>query len=115
MYFTWFEDFDDVIEVSLDFMSDIPLGSNVTYHPGAHMVKFQTTRTVYVLSRAGVLRPLASESVAGALYGLDWNQKIDDISDSFFSDYSFGESVDVAEEFDLEMEWKAVDGLDDNF
>jgi photosystem II stability/assembly factor-like uncharacterized protein len=115
VYFTWFEDFDDVIEVSLDFMSDIPLGSNVTYHPGAHMVKFQTTRTVYVVSRAGVLRPLASESVAGALYGLDWNQQIDDISDSFFSDYSFGESVDVAEEFDLEMEWKAVDGLDDNF
>ncbi len=115
VFFTWYEDFDDVIEVTSEFMSNLSLGSNVTYHPGTKMVKFQTVRTVYAVSVLGVLRAIASEDVASDLYGTDWNQQIDDISDAFLGNYDFGEDIDSADDYDVEAEEESVDGLDDNF
>lgn len=115
IFFTWFENFDDVVEVSSDFMSDLALGSNVTYHPGTKMVKFQSVRTVYAVSRAGALRPITSEEVARDLYGDDWNREIDDISDSFYGNYTFGESIDSMDDYDIEAETASVSSLDDNF
>jgi photosystem II stability/assembly factor-like uncharacterized protein len=115
VFFTWFDDFDDVVEVSADFMSDLMLGANVTYHPGTRMVKFQSTHTVYTVSVGGVLRAIASEDIAEGLYGADWNQQIDDISDSFFGDYTFGEVIDSVGDYDVEEDQESVQNLDDNF
>lgn len=115
VFFTWYDNFDDVIEVTDAFMSNLTLGSNVTYHPGTKMVKFQTVRTVYAVSALGVLRAVASEDVASDLYGTDWNQQIDDISDAFFGNYSFGEIIDSADDFDVETQEESVSELDDNF
>lgn len=115
VFFTWYEDFDDVIEVTAEFMSDLSLGSNVTYHPGTRMVKFQSVKTVYTVSAQGVLRAIASEDIATDLYGTDWNQQIDDISDAFFGNYDFGEDIESVDDYDVEAEQDSVDGLDDNF
>lgn len=115
VFFTWFEDFDDVIEVGADFLSDLSLGGNVTYHPGTKMVKFQSVPTVYAVEAKGVLRAISSEEVAGDLYGSDWNQRIDDISDAFYSNYGFGEAIDSADDYDPEEAEASVDSLDDNF
>ena len=115
IFLTWFDDFDDVIEVSGDFMSDISLGKNVTYHPGAKMVKFQTVPTVYAVSAVGELRAIASEDVASDLYGSDWNQQIDDIPDVFFGNYSFGDAIESSSDFDVSAEEAAVASLDENF
>src|SRR3989338_1136969 len=93
VYFTWYTDFSTVKEVSADFMASLALGKNVTYRPGVKMVKFQTVATVYVVAKGGVLRPIASEAVAQALYGSDWNKKIDDISDVFYNNYTFGAMI----------------------
>lgn len=115
VFFTWFSDFDDLIEVTAAFMSDLALGSNVTYHPGIKMVKFQSVPTVYAVSAHGVLRAIASEDVARDLYGADWNQQIDDISDAFFGNYDFGEDVNSSDDYNGEVEEESVEGLDDNF
>ncbi|MBI5794677.1 hypothetical protein HZA87_06415 [Candidatus Uhrbacteria bacterium] len=115
VFFTWYEDFDDVIEVTSEFMSNLSLGPNVTYHPGTKMVKFQTVRTVYAVSAAGVLRAIASEDVASDLYGEDWNQRIDDISDAFLGNYSFGEGIDSSDDYDIQTQESSVAELDDNF
>ena len=115
VFFTWFEDFDEVIEVSADFMSDLTLGPNVTYHPGTKMVKFQSVHTVYAVARYGELRAIASEEIAEDLYGSDWNQQIDDISDAFFGNYDFGEMIESAEDYDVEDAQDSVESLDDNF
>lgn len=115
VFFTWFEHFDDVWEVEREFMSTIPLGSNVTYHPGTKMVKFQSFSTVYAVSRGGLLRAIVSEDVAADLYGIDWNQHIDDIPDAFYGNYDFGELIESADEYDVEEEFLSVEGLDDNF
>ncbi|PJA45366.1 hypothetical protein CO174_03515 [Candidatus Uhrbacteria bacterium CG_4_9_14_3_um_filter_50_9] len=115
VFFTWYDDFDDVVEVTGEFMSSLSLGANVTYHPGTRMVKFQSVPTVYAVEQGGILRAIASEEVAVALYGEDWNQQIDDISDAFFGNYSFGEDIDESEDYNPEDWEQYLLSLDDNF
>lgn len=93
VYFTWYESFDGIQIVSASIMSQIPLGKNVTYKPGVKMVKFTTDPKVYAVEKGGILRWVTSEAVATDLYGSDWNTKIDDISDAFYTDYSFGADI----------------------
>ena len=115
VYFTWYEDFDDVITVSDEVMAGITLGTNVTYHPGTKMVKFQTLNTVYAVARGGVLRAIASETVAQDLYGSTWNKQIDDISDAFYGNYSFGEDIESASDYDVNVNIGSTAVLEDNF
>ena len=115
VFFTWFDDFDSVVNVSADFLSDLTLGSNVTYHPGTRMVKFLSVPTVYAVVKGGELRSIASEEIAIEMYGDDWNQQIDDISDAFLGNYSFGEPIESAEDYIPDLASEAVTSLDDNF
>ncbi len=114
VYFTWYTDFDDVMIVSAEFLASLPLGKNVTYHPGTRMVKFITMPTVFTVSRGGVLRPIASEDVAQSLYGENWNQHIDDISDTFFGNYTFGADVEVSADYDVDEEETGTDSINTN-
>jgi len=99
VFFTWYDHFDAVVNVSAEFLSALPLGKNVTYHPGTKMVKFASVPTVYAVEKGGVLRAIASEAVAAALYGSNWNKKVDDISDAFFGNYTFGAIIGVAADY----------------
>lgn len=93
IYFTWYDDFDDVVAVSAETMASIPLGGNVTYRPGTRMVKLQTDPKVYAVERGDVLRWIQSAETAEELYGADWNKQIDDIPDSFFVNYTLGDPI----------------------
>jgi hypothetical protein len=93
VYFTWYSDFSGVQVVSAAQLASIPLGKNVTYKPGVKMVKFMTSNDTYVVVKGGVLRKIGSEAVAISLYGPNWNHMIDDISDAFFTNYTFGADV----------------------
>jgi photosystem II stability/assembly factor-like uncharacterized protein len=100
VFLTWYENFDDVVIVTEEFMSSVVLGINVTYHPGTRMVKFVTQNTVYGVGEAGELRAIMSEDVAESIWGTDWNTQIDDISDAFYSNYRFGEDIERTSDFD---------------
>lgn len=113
VYFSWYDDFNDVVIISDEIMASIRLGSNVTYRPGVTMVKFVTVNTVYVVGTAGELRAIDSESTAAAIYGSDWNKKIDDISDAFFPNYIFGDDVDDADDYDPEEVEASAESIDD--
>ena len=115
VYFTWYEDFDDVIVVTDDFMSSATLGKNITYHPGTRMVKFITVHTVYAVGESGELRAVASEDVAISIWGSNWNTQIDDISDAFFGNYAFGESVDSTSDFDPDAVEASVTNIAEMF
>lgn len=93
VYFSWYEDFSEVIEITLEQIAEIPLGGNVTYKPGVKMVKIQSVPKVYAVDRGGVLRWVRSIGTAEALYGENWNKMIDDIPDSFFMNYQIGEPI----------------------
>jgi hypothetical protein len=60
---------------------------------GTKLVKITTDPSVYAVEPNGVLRKISNESQAAALYGTNWNQRIVDIADSFFTNYTIGQPL----------------------
>lgn len=92
-YFTWYKDFFEVQEISVGELASIPLGGNVTYRPGVKLIKITTNPKVYAVDRGGILRWVTSSTVATKLYGDDWGDLVDDVSDAFFVNYVIGEPI----------------------
>lgn len=99
-YFSWYENFNNVVEVNNEDLFGLPLGGNVHYKPGVYLVKIQTDPKVYAVSEGGLLRWIKTEQLAKKLYGANWNLLIDDIPDSFFTNYKIGQSISDDDEFD---------------
>ncbi|MEI7512216.1 MAG: hypothetical protein WCK01_02030 [Candidatus Uhrbacteria bacterium] len=114
VYFTWYSNFDGVIELNSTALSGIALGRNVNYRPGVRMVKFTTLNKVYAVGRYGTLRWVTTEEAARSLYGSFWNTQIDDIADTFFTDYVFGPDVTSLSTFDPATEMNGVRAIDAN-
>ena len=93
IYFTWFDDFEDIENVSLEDIAKIPLGGNVTYKPGSRLLKLRTDPKVYAIEKGGALRWVQSAETAEALYGENWKEMVDDLPDSFFFNYTIGEPI----------------------
>lgn len=89
-FFSWYNDFSTVTEVSAADLAAVPLGGNVTYRPGKRMVKIQTDPKVYAIMKGGILRWVSSEAVARTLYGNSWNTMVSDVADTFFTNYVMG-------------------------
>ncbi len=103
-YFSWFDDFSGVEVVNDEDLYDYQLGGNVRYKPGALLVKIQTDPKVYAVGQNGKLHWIVSEAVARDLYGANWNLLIDDVPDSFFTNYAVDDPVETADEYDPEEE-----------
>jgi hypothetical protein len=114
VYFTWFSDFKGVTVVQPSALAGMPLGKNLSYRPGVRMVKFKTLNKVYAVGHGGTLRWVKTEAAAIALYGADWNKKIDDIEDTFYGDYSFGTDISTATDFNATTEQSAAATINDN-
>ncbi len=101
-YFTWFDNFDDVITITDEEMAMIPFENMVTYFPlldpvlendtSSRLLKIQTDPTVYAPGVDGILEEIDGEDAAIALFGEDWASYVDDLPDSFFSSYAVTES-----------------------
>lgn len=112
VFATWYANFDEVKSVSAEKLGQYALGMNVTYRPGARMVKFTTDPKVYAVARGGELRWVKTEALATAYYGADWNKKIDDIPDAFYSNYAFGTEIGAESEYSPATELSAVPTFD---
>ncbi|MFA5130535.1 MAG: hypothetical protein WC477_06525 [Patescibacteria group bacterium] len=104
VYSTWFVGFSNIKIVSASDLASIPLGVNVRYKPGVRMVKFTTDPKVYAVAMNGNLRWVETEALASALYGTDWNTKIDDIPDTFYTNYIFGQKISSASDFNVSQQ-----------
>lgn len=93
VYFSWYPDFSNVKTIPLDQMSLIPIGGNITYRPGSRLVKFQSDSKTYLPTKGGVLRWVQTEDAARSLFGTDWIHQVDDISEAFYVNYTFGNPV----------------------
>lgn len=113
-YFSWYDNFDDVITISADELMSMPLAGNVRYQPGGLLVKIQTDPKVYTVSNNGVLRWLKTEQLARQLYGANWSLLVDDIPDSFFVNYQVGDAVENDDEFDPEEEEEQTPSIGHN-
>ncbi len=108
-YFSWFDDFSEVREVTDEELFSYPLGGNVRYKPGSLLVKITTNPKVYAVGENGKLRWVKDEAMAISLYGENWNKLVDDIPDSFFTNYEIGEDAD--EDYDpseVEEEYPSI-------
>lgn len=113
VYFSWYPDFAGVQTVAASFMASLQLGPNVTYRPGVKMVKFLTLDKAYAVGLGGELRWVTSEAVARDLYGPAWNALIDDVADTFYTDYRFGADIATAAAYDKAAELAAAPTIDD--
>lgn len=111
IFASWYANFDGVVEVDDATISELPLTGNVPYKPAKRLVKLQTDPKVYAVDEGGVLRWVKSEAAARALYGDRWNRFVDDLSDAFFVDYSFGDAIENDDEFDSEDERRGTELL----
>jgi len=114
IYKSWFPDFDGVVTLSEADLTALPLGGNVLYRPGIMLVKITTDPKVYAVSKNGTLRWVKTEAIAKALYGDSWNKLVDDVPDSFFTNYTVGAAVESASAFNPQGEADAVDSIDAN-
>ncbi len=115
VYFTWYSNFDKVKVITSSQLASIPLGANVRYKPGSKMIKFTTDIRVFAIDLKGTLRFIKSEDVAKALYGADWNTKIDDMSDAFFGSYSFGADINSSADFDVSKVMASEQNISEDF
>lgn len=89
-YKSWYTDYTSVVVIDATTLSEMPIGGIVHYRPWSRMLKMPSNPLVYVVERYGVLRPILSESVAQALYGLQWGTFVDDLPEPFFTQYKEG-------------------------
>jgi hypothetical protein len=95
-YFSWFLDFSGVRTISDTELASYLIGGNVTIRPGTRLVKIQTDPKVYAVTLGGELHWVESEAIATSLYGSNWAQRVVDVPDSFFVNYTIGSSVSTA-------------------
>ncbi len=92
-YFSWFMDFSAVRTISDTELASILIGGNVSIRPGSKLVKIQTDPKVYAVTLGGVLHWVESEAIATSLFGANWAQRVVDVPDSFFVNYTIGSSI----------------------
>jgi len=98
-YFTWYEDFSEVVTIPDEDLYTIGIGGNVTYRPGYKMIKVTTAPKTYVVEGGGIIRWVKSEEMAETYYGLNWNEDIDDVPDAFFTNYREGTSIEKSSDY----------------
>lgn len=103
-YFTWYDNFDSVVAVTCDELSDYMIGGNIPYKSGVRLLKLQSAPTVYAIESGGALRAIQSEAQARELYGDDWASQIDDLPDAFWGTYEVGEPLEEGEAPEGEIE-----------
>lgn len=109
-YLSWYPDFSTVKTVAGEELAALPIGGNVTYRPGTRLVKIQTDPKVYAVEPNGKLRGIKDEAVAVALWGADWNKRVDDVPDTFFTDYRIASTLDSARYTDGSLVKRTSDG-----
>ena len=99
VYFTWYDNFDSVKWLTDANLGTIQIGGNATYRPGTRMIKINSDPKTYAGGQGGTLHWVTSEAVAVSMYGSTWNQQIDDVPDSFFSNYQAGSDITDTSQF----------------
>ncbi len=100
-YFSWYSDFSSVVTLGQEEVESYPLAANVVVRPGTKLVKrpVPTDPKVYAVEPNGVLRHIPDEATAVALYGDNWAQRVVDVPDSFFVNYSISADEVSADEY----------------
>lgn len=93
-YKSWYKDFSAVKTISKTDMEKLDsFGGNVTFRPGTWLIKFPTVPNVYAVEQGGVLRHIASESIAKSLYGAEWWKWVKEVAEENYMTYTVGDDI----------------------
>ena len=92
-YFSWYSDFSSVVTIPQAELESYSLKANVTMRPGTKLVKITTNPKVYAVTSNGTLVGIPDEATATTLYGANWNKRIVDVSDAFFTNYTISSNT----------------------
>lgn len=99
-YDSWYAEAPtDSQSLPAEILAGIKMGAPVHYRPGT-LIRFQDSPRVYVATSAGVLRPIADEATAIALFGEGWFRKVKIISVGYFITSTFGPVIASADDID---------------
>ncbi len=112
IFFSWFPNFTEVHSVNDRAFATWPIRGNVTYRPGMRLVKINTDPKVYAVSHGGVLRWVQTEGLAASIFGSDWAHQVDDLSDAFFTNYTVGQPITSADQYNAMNERLAASSIE---
>ncbi|MCR4312387.1 MAG: glycoside hydrolase family 6 protein [Candidatus Uhrbacteria bacterium] len=92
IFFTWQNNFDNVITLSDNELSSLPLGPLVLPQSGVVLVKIQSANNVYAIED-GELRWITTEEIAIGTYGDDWADYVIDLPPTIFPHFARGEDL----------------------
>jgi len=84
-YYSWYDDFNNVMETTVSELDQYEDGGAVTIRPGTRLITHVNTNKVYAVEQNGRLRYIPSEDVAKSLYGDDWSSLVVDIPATLFT------------------------------
>lgn len=96
IFFTWQQNFDDVVTVSDETLATLPIDSLVLPKSGVVLVKIQSTNEVYTVEN-DTLRWITTERIAVDMYGDNWADYVIDLPPTMFSSFTHGTALTYAE------------------
>jgi len=97
---SWYPNYSKVKTINDAELRSFPYGGIVTFRPNTGLVKFRTSKDVYMVTNGGVLRKLGSPAVAQAIYGSNWTKRVVNFPDTTFTMHTFGKPVNAASDLD---------------
>jgi|GEM_PF-1667269 len=102
-YFTYYDSFGPVINVTNATLPTLALGSPVLPKPGVTLVKIQSDNRVFALGKTATgteLRWVSSEAIALTMFGQSWSDYIIDIPPTLFPKFTIGADITTSEVVD---------------
>jgi len=93
VFYSWYKDFSSVKTITDVELAALPIGGDVVAKAGARLVKSPSDPKVYAISSDGSLQWVSSEALARQLFGDNWFQKIQNLSDADLSGYKLGDPI----------------------
>jgi hypothetical protein len=112
IYYTWFNDFNGIKEISSKLMSSLPLGKNVTVKPGCKIITFNTTNKKYLISPKNILRPIKQELLKKE-FKKNWTKNMIILADSFMNDYKIGSQIKNIQKYNQELKLHKINNIND--
>ena len=112
---SWYDDYEDVVEVESTILNNTPIAGLVTVKPGGDTwIKIQSDPKVYTVSNGGILHWIPTEDAAIELAGTDWAERIIDLPDTVFAGYTIGMPVDIYTPT-MEFDEESAESINEDF
>lgn len=104
--YSWFPEtsaIPPVYQVTDETLASITLAGNIVYRPGTRLIKIESDEKIYAIDIDGLIRWIPNEDTISELYGRKWKDLLVVSPDVLFLDYSIGNTIENANDFDPEQ------------